>query len=459
MLPGTVNTVRGAAERVGQVPDLGNLVTLRGDTLEDVLAEQEEVPVTPQRQVQFATSTPIIRPVEQPRERTQTSRVSQVASVEQSLPRHLEIRDLYEEGFSQSLQAAATEFKKLHELKVAKFEGGYSSNASLVFQSWLKDIQVYTIEYHLSQQEAIQLVKDYTSKQARSEVEYYLGLTPEEEQSFQGLIDHLSLTFQSCKTVSSLIANFYNSFQKTRETEDAFADELQILVRKIIAQKPEFISEANQALKHQYAHYLRDPYFGVVARGQCLSSPDSKSFTQFRGRLSLMFNSQGKQGARANIMTAAVESGDPEHLSCNPRQRQNKINAQAAEITNMKAELNKALQENKQLKNLFSPDRMVEAMTKVVSAMTMQRCPSSSSKGTQHQGASNFIGRPRPPQLACGANETLLPSMTCNYCKDTGHFKDNCVQLNNKIACELAQEQAMQKASVKLSSKTQLPKK
>ena len=66
VLPGTVNTIRGAAERVGQVPDLGNLPTLRGDMLEDILAEhqEEEVPVTPQRWVQFTTSTPIVRPVE-----------------------------------------------------------------------------------------------------------------------------------------------------------------------------------------------------------------------------------------------------------------------------------------------------------------------------------------------------------------------------------------------------------
>ena len=166
---------------------------------------------------------------------TQTSRVSQVPSVEQSLPRHLQTRDLYEEGFSWSLQAAATEFKKLREPKVAKFKGGYSSDTSLVFQPWLKDIWIYTIECHLSQWEAIQLVKDFTSEQARSEVEYYLGLTPKEEQSFQGLIDHLSLAFQSCETISSLIADFYNWSQKTRETKDAFADELQILVRKFVA--------------------------------------------------------------------------------------------------------------------------------------------------------------------------------------------------------------------------------
>ena len=72
-------------------------------------------------------------------------------------------------------------------------------------------------------------------------MEYYLGLTPKEEQSFQGLIDHLSLAFQSCKMVSSLIADFYNQTQKIWETEDAFADELQVLVRKIVAQKPEFV--------------------------------------------------------------------------------------------------------------------------------------------------------------------------------------------------------------------------
>ena len=143
-------------------------------------------------------------------------------------------RESFEEGFSCSLQAAATKFKKLQEPKVAKFKGVYSSDASLVFWSWHKDIWVYTLECCLSQQEAIQLVKDYTLEQARREVEYYLGLTPEDEQSFQGLIDHLSLAFQSCKMVSSLITDFYNWSQKTWETEDAFVDELQGLVRKIV---------------------------------------------------------------------------------------------------------------------------------------------------------------------------------------------------------------------------------
>ena len=54
---------------------------------------------------------------------TQSPRVSQVPSIEPSLFKDPEIkRNLYKEGFSHSLQAAATKFKKLCEPKVAKFK-------------------------------------------------------------------------------------------------------------------------------------------------------------------------------------------------------------------------------------------------------------------------------------------------------------------------------------------------
>ena len=83
VLPGTVNTVRGAADKVGRVSDLGNLPTFVEDTLKDILEEQqEEIPVTPQRRVRFETSTPIVRPVEQPREMIQPSKVPQVSPLE-----------------------------------------------------------------------------------------------------------------------------------------------------------------------------------------------------------------------------------------------------------------------------------------------------------------------------------------------------------------------------------------
>ena len=115
--------------------------------------------MTPQRQVQFAnmaTSTPIPRPAEHLEVRTLHLGASQMPSINQGLFDNPELqKDFYEEGFSQSPQVAATEFWKLREPKVAKLKGGYSSNASLVFQSWLKGIQVYVLEHHLSQWEAM----------------------------------------------------------------------------------------------------------------------------------------------------------------------------------------------------------------------------------------------------------------------------------------------------------------
>ena len=87
VLPGTVNILRGAADRAGQVSDLGNPPNLAEDTLHDILEEelQEEIPVTPQRRVRFQTSTPVVRPEERLRERVQPSRVPQVPSAEKSL--------------------------------------------------------------------------------------------------------------------------------------------------------------------------------------------------------------------------------------------------------------------------------------------------------------------------------------------------------------------------------------
>ena len=182
-------------------------------------------------------------------------------------------------------------------------------------------------------------------------------------KSFQGLTDHLSLTIWSCKTVSSLIEDFYNWPQKSGEAEDASADDLQILVCKIVAHKPEFLGVANQCPKH--LHNLQDPYFRVVARGQCLVSLDSKSFTQFKGWLAMMFGSCGKHARAVPTTSAAANSKEAsqdivdnhqESLSHKSSRYQHEIDAKAMEIASMKAKLNHSLEENCKLKEMFNPD-------------------------------------------------------------------------------------------------------
>ena len=174
------------------------------------------------------------------------------------------------------------------------------------------------------------------------------------------------------------------------------------------------MGEVNQALKHQFAYNLRDPYFGVVTRGQCLASPDSKSFTQFRGWLAMMFGSWGKCTKAVSTTSAAVSSkeigGDTlkdQYLSHNSCRCQDKTNTHAAEIATVRLELDEALEENQKIKKYVQPGTwLVEAMTKAVSIMTVKE-HLKTLQVTQYKGTSCYIGRLRQPQLACGTNGTL----------------------------------------------------
>ena len=181
------------------------------------------------------------------------------------------------------MKVVAQEFCKLCEPKINKLKGGYSATANLIFQLWLKDINIHVEDWNLTEREAIQLVKDFTAERACDEVEFYMGMIADDQQSFDGLVNHLKHAFQLGETISELISDFYGQHQKKNELEDAFADDLQILVRKIIAHKPSFRAEANEQLKNQYAHKLHDQYYAAIAHSVLQTSDPSETFTQFWG--------------------------------------------------------------------------------------------------------------------------------------------------------------------------------
>ena len=72
----------------------------------------------------------------------------------------------------------------------------------------------------------MQLIKDFTAEHACNEVEFYMGMVTEDQQTFEGLMQHLK------KTISELISDFYSWAQKKNESEDVFPDNLQVLVQK-----------------------------------------------------------------------------------------------------------------------------------------------------------------------------------------------------------------------------------
>ena len=100
---------------------------------------------------------------------------------------------------------------------------------------------------NLTQKEAMQLVKDFTAEHAHNEVAFYMGMVAVEQQTFEGLVQHLKNAFQSSETTSKLISDFYG----------------------------------NKQLKSQYAHNLKDSYYAAITRSMLQSSEVSESFTQF----------------------------------------------------------------------------------------------------------------------------------------------------------------------------------
>ena len=94
------------------------------------------------------------------------------------------------------MKVVAQEFCKLCKPKINKLKGGCSATANLIFQSWLKDINIHVEDQNLTEREAIQLVKDFTAERARDEVEFYMGMIADNQQTFDGLVNHLKNAFQ-----------------------------------------------------------------------------------------------------------------------------------------------------------------------------------------------------------------------------------------------------------------------
>ena len=159
---------------------------------------------------------------------------------------------------------ASKEFCRMRDPKITKFKG-YSADAKLTFRSWRADIITHIQDRELDNKAAIQLIKDMTQDNARHKVEYQLDICSR-IITYQDLLKHLSVAFQGGDKEANLIAEFYSHGQKTKETEEAFADELQILARKVMTRKPNFHQDLDTTLKQQYASQLSDKNSASIAK-------------------------------------------------------------------------------------------------------------------------------------------------------------------------------------------------
>ena len=61
-----------------------------------------------------------------------------------------------------TMQTLASEFKRTRKSKIQKFRGGTSSGALLMFKSWMQDIKCAIKDRNLNNDEALQLIKEFS---------------------------------------------------------------------------------------------------------------------------------------------------------------------------------------------------------------------------------------------------------------------------------------------------------
>ena len=173
-----------------------------------------------------------------------------------------------------SLAAFASEFKKIKEPNIPKLKGGYSSDAALFFNSWSKDIQACVTGHRLSDLEAIQLVKETAEGGALKEIQYYLDTSP--NVSYNGLMSHLEIAYTSGEDASIISRGFYGWVQKPRETEENFADDLQVLAHKLIHSSIQTSGlKWIMLLSNSMPVGLNDTYYSSIAHGSFATTSKS----------------------------------------------------------------------------------------------------------------------------------------------------------------------------------------
>ena len=326
-----------------------------------------------------------------------------------------------------SIQLMAQEFRKICKPKIQNLKGRYSANAMLVFNPWLKDTEMCVKKQKLTNMEAVQLIKDYTSEDARGAVEFYLDTNS--TWKYHELVEHLQTSFKSSETFSSLVGDFYSCIQQPWETEDQFADELQILGWKVISIRPAWRDEANEALKTQFASRLHNPYLAATVHNLLKTQGQNMNFTQFWAKCISMFGSQIKALKMKAAMNSVSSSAALKEQKT-PSQKKNsnkdkKIKAQTGLIEQQKQDIEnlKAAQATGvSLQQLFSPITQAMSCLYVGDKKTLMENNSNSGK--------KFMGTPRPPKPLVGVDGSLDNNLMCQYCKDTRHELDNCKQLS-----------------------------
>ena len=296
-----------------------------------------------------------------------------------------------------------------------------------MFRSWKSDILAKINDMELDNKLVIQLIKEQTLDNACREVEFQLDLCGG-DITYQDLLQHLGITFQGGDDEANILAEFYSRHQYAKESEESFADELQLLARKVISKKPDFRVNLDSTMKQQYASQLYDCSNASIAKALLLQMP-TVSFTQYRKELARVLGTcqRPSKGVSTKAVLATPEGTESEEKEKAGLKSQHKcdwkISAQSSQIKDLREKLDGAIAENTQIREWLNPMMLQTVFTNALQA-----------SGQQFRTHGKFFGKRHNPVVAAGIDGTTDPDKSCNYCKDTGHEKDNCLRLQKHNA-------------------------
>ena len=165
------------------------------------------------------------------------------------------------------------------------------------------------------------------------------------------------------------------------------------------------------------------------------SSGNSESFTKFQGHLVMMFGGRSKSG-KTSSHTAAIETSSyvisEETGECTGCQRT--LGRGSKRSNSRPLKLAACRHRTEKLGQLLEPKFLVETITRAVASNLNMGKPNTTESSPSGFVSKPYLGRPHPSQLAPGVDGSLNPSLTCRYCKDNRHLKENCVKLTQHLA-------------------------
>ena len=384
-LPPTVNKKRGAAVTTGDT--FGDL-TLGG--------------YRDAKHVHFA-STPIRL---------------EISNINLTPPRTHKEETIAESVLHNTMQTLASEFKRHANLKLKKFRGGTSSSALLIFKSWMQDIECAIKDRNRNNEEALQLVKEFSEGCARDNINFYLEVT--DSPSVDSLFENLRQVFSSGEDGQQMLAEFYSRVQNQKESVKEFGESLLQIARKIMTTRPKFKVDIDNTLKACFTDGLRDHYHQAMAREMICSRP-TLSYVAYKLEV---LKTLGPNVKPHSITTSKLETSN---IESPPKKRKRE--------SELDQKINAAIEENQKISerlSAFDPKTITDTVIKAVQGNYQSSKPAGFAP--KQFKPSQFYGKPHEPQLVPGTDGSLKPEIDCNYCKDLGHLKYNCQKLKEKEA-------------------------